>query len=159
MKRMSWIVLLLAAVTAGSVAFSVACYRSCRTTERPLQDRLRDIAFLTRRLNLDPAQAQAMTLLQSGYSRRLTGCCSRNCEARRQLAKALASGDRDAYGSIIAEMCKTYEESERITLDHIEKVRNLLDTVQRETFDTLISGCLCRACEKPRKSACGGTQE
>lgn len=152
-----WIISLLAAVLAGAVAYgvtrSIACGRAIQSA-----DRLQDISFLTRELDLSDAQVKAIKDLHTTLGAKLTDSCARHCGARARLGQTLADETNGVARAeaVLKDMCRAYEESERTTLDHIRQVRALLDARQRERFDKMLTECLCRSCplcQAPRDDA------
>lgn len=145
-----WILPLVAAVAIGIIAYAVTRHAVCGRPA-PTLDRLQDVAFLTRELGLNDAQADEIKSLHASLGVKLNDCCMRHCAARARLAQALAAetnGTAQAE-TILAEMCRAYEESERATLEHMRRVRALLTPEQRKHFDEMITACLCGACSMP----------
>ncbi len=144
-----WIIFpTLAVVTVGAISFSLARHTNCRTAESDL-DRLRDLAFLTQTLQLTDTQTREIEILHSELGVRLKDCCARHCAARKRLGRSLADDDLDAdrMDTLLQEMCIAYAESERLALEHIRSVRNLLDSEQRRRFDKLvIDALMCKDC-------------
>ena len=142
-----WIIPVLAAVTAGVLAFIVTRHAVCPADGSRL-DLLQDASFLNRELKLTDAQAREIKALHMTLDARLAECCERHCRIRARLGQALVSetdGGTQAE-AIIAEMSRAYEESERATLDHLRQLRAVLNTEQRKRFDVMITNCLCRPC-------------
>lgn len=158
-----WMMPLLVVVAAGGIGFGVSRYVACRTTA-PSLDRLRDVSFLQRELNLTDMQRSQVEGLHETLATRLDACSERHCGARMRLGQSLAdetNGNARA-DAVLAEMCRAYEESERAALDHIRQVRALLDTRQRQRFDKMLKECLCRSCptcRAPRDDAKPDGQE
>ncbi len=138
--------IMLAAISVASFVFSVAHFRACRKDEPISVSHLKNAEYVADKLHLDPAQTQALRLLNERYRRRLQQGCARNCEARRRLTEAMTDENRTVYDDILMDLCKAYEETERATLEHVEAVRTLLDSDQRKTFDRLLARCLCQKC-------------
>ena len=150
-----WMMPLLVVVAAGGIGFGVTRHMVCRPTGSSL-DRLRDVSFLRRELNLTDVQLSQIKTLHETLATRLDACSVSHCGARARLGQSLAdetNGNARA-DAVLAEMCRAYEQSERATLDNIRQVRALLDARQRERFDKMLSACLCRAC--PRCQSSGG---
>jgi hypothetical protein len=144
-----WIISLVAAVLAGAVAYGVTRSTACGRSAQSV-DRLQDISFLTRELDLSDAQVKAIKNLHTTLGAKLTDSCTRHCAARMRLGRAVAD---ETNGMIHAEaaltaMCLAYEQSERDTLTHILAVRALLNNEQKRRFEEMISECLCRPCKR-----------
>lgn len=146
MKREHMIILVQGAITVAALAFAAGVYRAPRHSDSFSLEHLQDASRMTQILNLDPAQAQQLELLNAGLSKQLEGSCQRNCTARRQLTTALKEDNEAEYETILKKMCAAYEEGERSTLKHLESVRAILDAEQRAKFDQLVSRCLCGGC-------------
>ncbi len=147
-----WIFPVLAAAAAGVISFGVTRH-AARRAAGPELEHLQNIAFLTKTLHLNDAQAREIEVLHSDLSARLKDCCDRHCAARKRLGRSLTEDDleSDRMDVLLREMCAAYAESERLTLEHIRRVRNLLDPEQRRRFDELVlDALLCRNCP-----ACG----
>lgn len=148
MKR-AWLIPLGVAVAAGLLAFGVARRTGCGPAE-PALGRLQDVSFLVRELNLTDTQARQIRELHVPLETRLQDCCNRHCAARMRLGEALrreAGGEDGPAEAILQEMLRTYEASERVALDHIRRVRAVLDETQRTRFDELMTRCMCRNCD------------
>jgi hypothetical protein len=142
-----WIIPVLAAAAAGVLAFGVTRY-AARRAAGPGIDRLRDVSFLTRELNLNDAQADKLKRLHAMLGERLSDCCTRHCTARARLGQAVAAETNGSAQAdvVLREMCRAYEQSELATLDHIRAVRAVLNAEQMRRFDTMISDCMCKPC-------------
>lgn len=147
MKHTKMIIFLQGVITLASLAFAVGVYREGQKAEPFALDRLQDTSYMAQVLNLDPPQAQQLALLNAQLREQLRTTCQRNCEARRKLVTDIETDDLAAQEQILKEMCEAYEDGERTTLAHLQAVRALLDSVQRQTFDKLISRCLCGGCD------------
>jgi hypothetical protein len=153
--RHPWIIPLIAAVAAGAAAYAITKHPAGERTGTTLS-RLDNLSFLTRELNLTDKQAEDIRRLHTQLGDRLSDCCRRHCAARTRLGRAVVaeSNDTGKAEAVLAEMCRTYEQSERATLAHIRAVRAILNEEQRGRFDKMITGCMCR---EDRKGA--GSEE
>ncbi len=143
-----WILPALVAASAGILAFGVT-QRVVLRTNQPELDALRDMTFLARSLDLSEEQAREIEVLHTELSVRLEDCCDRHCLARLNLGRALAgdSVDDARFDILLSEMCLAYAESERIVLEHIRRVRDVLDADQRQRFNEMVIDALsCRNC-------------
>lgn len=147
MKREHVIILAQGFITVAAMAFAIGIYRQPAQNATFSLNKLQNTAQMTQLLNLDPAQAQQLELLNAGLLQQLQGSCQRNCEARQELIRAVPE-DQNAQEAILLKMCKAYEDSERATLAHVQAVRALLDQEQRSKLDNLLGRCLCGGCEK-----------
>ena len=142
-----WLVPLLALAAAGAVAYAVTRSAVRERTVRSV-DRLEDVSFLVRELELDDSQAAEIRALHADLGSRLNDCCARHCKARARLGRALAGETNETAQTeaVLVEMCRAYEDGERATLDRIRKVRAVLNAKQKQRFDAMISRCMCRGC-------------
>ncbi len=151
-----WILFLCPfAAVAGLLAFAVT-RQALNVSARTPIDRLHDVSFLTRELNLSAVQAAQIKTLHDELGGKLDDSCGRHCAARMRLGPALANEvDGGAQAEdIVAEMCRAYEESELATLNHLRRVHEVLDAEQRKQFYKMLTECVCRAC--PACHASGG---
>ncbi len=163
MKRLSfaWILTALVVVAAGSLAFVFSGQMVCRGAGAGL-DRLRDTSFLERELRLSPAQVSELRALHARLVEELSDCCARHCKARICLVRALTTATHDfsEVEATLSDMSRAYEQSERAALEHIRRVRELLDVGQRRRFDAILAECLCPDCPacntRKRKGVVGG---
>lgn len=154
MKR-RWLIPALVAVVIGALAYGLTRWAVCNRCS-PLPDRLEDVSFLSRELGLTETQAREIRPLQVALGAKLTDCCARHCASRARLGKALSNETNSAAQAqaLVAEMCRAYEASELATLEHIQRVRELLNPEQKKRFDELITECVCGSC-----AVCGGRVE
>ena len=154
-KARRWLIPVLVAVTIGVLAYGLTRWVACNRCD-PSPNRLESVSFLRRELGLTETQAREIRQLQVSFGAKLTDCCERHCAARMRLGKALGSetnGPAQAQ-AMITEMCRAYEASELATLEHIQRVRELLNLEQKRRFDELITECVCGSC-----AVCGGRVE
>ncbi len=144
-----WTISVLAAAAAGVLAYGATRHAVSRPAG-PGIDHLRDIAFLTRKLNLNDAQVHELRRLHTALGLTLNDSCTRHGAARMRLGRAVASETNGMMHAetALTEMCLAYEQSERVTLAHIRAVRVLLNNEQRRRFEEMISECLCRPCTR-----------
>lgn len=159
MKK-SWLIPVLVAVIIGILAYGltrwVVCSRCQPAPDRPVSDRLEDVSFLSRELRLNDVQAREIAKLHVSLNAKLADCCQRHCSVRARLGTALGNETNGTIQArmIVAEMCRAYEASELAMLDHIQRVRALLNPEQKKRFDELIAECVCASCPM-----CGGDVE
>jgi len=145
MKR-TVLVLLFVTLFAAGAAFGVARWLRCQTCAAAAE--ARDAGWLTRELKLSGEQAATVTALEADYRAALSAACARHCGARARLSDTLsaASVDQAAATGCVEEMCAAEAVSERVTLDHIMKVRAVLTPEQQARYAELIRGQLSGAC-------------
>jgi Spy/CpxP family protein refolding chaperone len=148
MKHTKLIILIQGVITIAALAFAAGVYREGYKAEPFALDRLHDTSYMTKMLNLDPQQAQQLALLNTHLQTQLKGSCQRNCSARRDLVAALEQENPTYFENIMKQMCEAYETGERATLEHLQAVRAILDSAQRQKFNQRISRCLCGGCEQ-----------
>lgn len=146
MKREKMIILAQGVITIAALAFAVGVARVPRHGDTLSLDQLHNTSQMVSLLNLDPQQAQQLEILNTRLRSQLQETCHRNCAARQNIINAEET-DSQAKEKILRQMCEAYEDGERATLQHIQRVRTLLDQEQRAKFDQLLSRCLCGGCE------------
>ena len=156
MKK-AWLIPVLIAVIIGALACGLTRWAACNWCQpapgRPVPDRLEDVSFLSRELRLNDAQAAEIAKLHVSWNAKLADCCQRRCAVRARLGPALCNETNGTVQArmIVEEMCRAYEAGELATLDHIQRVRALLNPEQKKRFDELITECVCASCPM-----CGG---
>ena len=142
-----WLIPVLVAIVIGATAYGLTRRASCSRC-RPAPDSLDDVSFLRRELRLNEAQAREIAKLHGSLNAKLADCCQRHCAVRARLGQALGNETNGTVQArmIVEEMCRAYEASELATLDHIQRVRELLNPEQKRRFDELITECVCGSC-------------
>lgn len=154
MKK-SWLISVLVAVIIGAMAYGLTRWAVCNRCQTS-PNRLEDVSFLRRELRLNDAQTREIAKLHVSLNAKLADCCQRHCAVRARLGPALRNETNGPVQArmIVEEMCRAYEASELATLDHIQRVRELLNPEQKGRFDELITECVCASCPM-----CGGRFE
>jgi len=116
----------------------------------------RQLRPLADRLNLTPAQRQAVASLEKEFLARKEATCQTLCAKRAQLVQLLKQPepDRFALKTVTEEIGREQTSLERATLDHLLALRQQLDPPQRERLIALVSDQLRTACSA---TACGMT--
>ena len=142
-----FLLLLLAAALAGVAGYAIAHRFLCRPPQSDL-DRLRDVSHLAHALDLRPDQIKAMKALQGRLCETLAESCARHCACRKELAAALVAEPFDAVRAqeLRESLCRCYAESEKLAMEHIRNLREILDAPQRARFDRMITEALAGPC-------------
>ena len=146
MKREQTIILIQGVITIAALAFAVGVTRTPAHSDTFTIDHLQNTSQMVSLLNLDPPQAQQLQVLNTSLRETLQKTCHRNCAARQEIVHA-DDTEPETKEKMLKKMREAYEDGERATLQHIQAVRAILDRQQRETFDELLSRCLCGGCE------------
>lgn len=154
MKR-SWLIPVVVAVVIGALAYGLTRWAACPRC-RPVPDPLANVSFLSRELGLNDVQAREIAKLHVSLNAKLADCCRRHCAVRARFGQALRNETNGTVQArmIVEEISRAYEASELATLDHIQRVRALLNPEQKKRFDDLITECVCGPC-----AMCGGRLE
>ena len=77
-----------------------------------------------------------------------------HCAARCQLGAVLFTGTNgaDKANAMVEEMCRAQAESEKATLEHIQKVHELLTPEQQKRYEELVTSCVCSSCSHQPRS-------
>lgn len=139
--------LLLAVALAGVAGYGIAHRFLCSPPQSEL-DRLQDVSHLARMLDLQPEQVASMKSLQSRLCGHLEDCCARHCVARKELAAALVAEPPNdiRVRDLLNSLSRCYAESERLAMQHIRSLREILDASQRIRFDRMITESLGGPC-------------
>jgi Spy/CpxP family protein refolding chaperone len=146
-KTLSALAILTLAVVA--VAFGVARWsvRRAIATEQPSIS-LNDTGWLKRELKLTDDQTAKVENLDKEFRTRIEDCCAKHCSARFALREELAKSQVDLANTAkcVDRMAAAQSESERVTLDHILRVRAVLTPEQQKRYAALVSQQVCTAC-------------
>jgi hypothetical protein len=127
-------------VLATGVSFALA---RLTMTHRATAANLRDIGWLKRELNLTDEQTAAITKLEAEFHAQLDKACADHCAARMTLGEELAKPDPAKCRAAVEKMNAVQAESERATLEHILKVRSLLNEQQAQRYSVLVRDQVC----------------
>ena len=130
----------LSAVVAAGISYGAA-----RWATRQEAVNMHDTGWLKRELQLTESQAVEVSKLAEDYRVALMEQCTKHCEARLVLSEELGKPEvsRPAADAAVGAMCAAANEVERITLQHILRVRELLTPAQRAQYAALINRPLC----------------
>jgi Spy/CpxP family protein refolding chaperone len=140
------LIILLVAVLAMLTAYSWR--QSAAGAEVPAIDRLNDAAWLSKTLDLTPAQVAQISRLREPYKTALASCCMQHCEARNKLGAELFRPDakKEQVQALIETMCHAQAQSDVATYEHLLQLRQILTPGQWQKLSGLIQDCLCKAC-------------
>jgi Spy/CpxP family protein refolding chaperone len=153
MRRTAWLLTVTLAVFVGSYV-ATRCWVGRH--ERNDLERLQDVSHLARVLALRPEQVQAIRELQERLCTSLAVTCSRHCACRGELAALLTAEAFDpARARKVQEaMCQAYANSEMAALEHIRRIRSLLDERQRAVFDGMLKRNFQQSCDTCARGGC-----
>ena len=111
---------------------------------------------LSRKLNLTPAQAQAIAVLDNNFMAQKQASCEILCAKRAQMIQLLKqpAPDSATLGLLAEEIGKEQVTLEKATLEHLLAVGQRLEPAQRAKLTDLVTEQLRSAC---RMTACGMT--
>jgi len=129
-------------VCATGVSFALAHWMMAR---QPTTANLHDSAWLSRELKLTDAQAREVGKLEGVFRARLNAACVTHCAARMRLGEDIAQSkpDVEKCRAQVEKMNAVQAESERATLEHILKVRSLLNEQQAQRYSALVRDQVC----------------
>lgn len=129
-------------VLATGVSFALSRWMMIR---QPTAASLHDAAWLKRELKLNDAQAGEVEKVETAFRARLDAACATHCAARMALGDEIAKPkpDTEKCRTNVEKMNAVQAEAERATLDHILKVRSLLDEQQAQRYSSIIRRQVC----------------
>ncbi len=143
---MKKVLVLVAAVVvcAAGVSFAVARWVAARSL-RPTIATIHDPAWLKRELNLTDAQLRQIEALEATFRAKLDAACVEHCAARMTLGEEIAKSkpNVEQCQARVEKMNAVAAEAERATLEHILKVRALLDEQQAQRYSSIIHQQVC----------------
>jgi Spy/CpxP family protein refolding chaperone len=131
-------------VCAAGVSFAVARWVAARSL-RPTIATIHDPAWLKRELNLTDEQLRQIEALETTFRAKLDAACVEHCAARMTLGEEIAKSkpDVEQCRARVERMNAAAAEGERATLEHILKVRALLDEQQAQRYSSIIHQQVC----------------
>lgn len=143
MKKILVLVGIVAVFSTG-LSFAMSRWLAGR---RPSQMtvNIHDTAWLKRELNLRDSQAADIGKLERGFQAKLNAACTEHCAARFALGDELMQPkpDPEKARADVERMNQVQAEAERVTLEHILKVRALLTDEQAQRYATIIHDQVC----------------
>ena len=127
-------------VLATGVSFGLMRWTMSR---QPTATNLHDTGWLKRELKLTDAQATAIGKLDAEFRTQLNVACAAHCAARTVLGDELTKPDAANCRAAVEKMNAAQADSERATLEHILRVRSLLNEQQAQRYSTLIRDQVC----------------
>jgi Spy/CpxP family protein refolding chaperone len=141
MKRLL-LAMVLIVVLATGVSFALSHWMMSR---RPTAANLHDTSWLKRELHLTDAQSAEVARIETAFRVGLNAACGEHCAARMALGEEIAKAapDLEKCRAQVDKMNAVQAASERATLDHILKVRALLNEPQAQRYSALIRDQVC----------------
>jgi Spy/CpxP family protein refolding chaperone len=127
-------------VLATGVSFALA---RLTMAHRPTAANLSDTGWLKRELNLTDEQTTGIAQLEAEFRTQLQKACTDHCAARMTLGEELVKPDTAKCRAAVEKMNAVQAESERATLEHILKVRSLLNEQQAQRYSALVRDQVC----------------
>ncbi len=133
-------------VFVSLLSYGVASWCVHRSVSRGMAD-LNDTPWLRRELSLTDAQSAAIDKLNQEFRVKVDHCCDAHCDARFALGGELAKPQVDLAraNACVDRMAAAQADSERVTLDHILRVRAVLTPDQQQRYAALVSQQICAA--------------
>lgn len=134
--------LALIVVLATGVSFALSHWMM---TRQPTAANLHDAGWLKRELQLNDTQTAEIAKVETAFRANLNAACAKHCAARMELGDEIARSkpDIEKCRAAVAKMNAVQAESEQATLEHILKVRTLLDESQAQRYSALIRDQVC----------------
>jgi hypothetical protein len=153
----TWLSVVVVGLVATIVSFAVV--RRLAPTQVPRLDALQDVEWLKGALRLTPGQVKRIGELQPEFGRKLSACCDRHCQARGQVLGALLASTNgiEKAREHVEEMCRAQADSEMATLEHIQRVYEVLTPEQQSLYKDRLNALTCSECAACGPSTCTRT--
>jgi Spy/CpxP family protein refolding chaperone len=102
-----------------------------------------DTGWLKHELKLADTQAAEIEKLEVAFRKQLDAACAEHCAARMALGDEITKSDAAKCRAAVEKMNAVQADSERATLEHILKVRSLLNDQQAQRYSALIRDQVC----------------
>ena len=141
MKRLLPALALIIVVATG-VSFALSRWMM---TRQPTTANLHDSGWLKLELKLNDIQAAEVSKIEGAFRAKLNAACATHCAARMALGNEIAKSkpNPETCHAAVEKMNAVQAECERATLEHILKVRTLLDEQQARHYSALIRDQVC----------------
>lgn len=149
MKRILIGAVLISVIAGVAYLATLGCCQLMGIGKKPL--------FLTRQLQLGPAQRQAVAALENSFFTQKRASCGTLCAKRAQMIQLLRQPepDRVLLSNLAEEIGREQVALEKATLEHLLAVSHQIEPPQREKLTALVTEQLRSAC---RMTACGMTE-
>ncbi len=143
MKKILVLVAVVALFSTG-FAFGLSRWLAGRSPAAAAVN-IHDTAWLKSQLQLTDAQAKSLENLEKEFQAKLNTACNEHCAARIALGNELMkpAPDVEQARADVEKMNQVQADSERATLDHILKVRALLNEDQARQYSAMIRDQVC----------------
>ena len=134
--------LAIVVVLATGLSFALSRWLTVR---RLTAEMIHNPKWLAQELKLTDVQAREIEKIETGFGERLNAACVRHCDARMALGEEIAKAkpDIEKCRANVEKMNAVQAECERATLQHILKVRSLLDEQQAQRYSSIIRDQVC----------------
>jgi nickel and cobalt resistance protein CnrR len=138
------VLLMMVALISTGLSFAMSRWMVSRG-QPSMVTSIHDVAWLSHELNLSEAQKRDVEKLAKDFQTKLNASCATHCAARMALGDELMKPQPDALKAraAIEQMNQVQADAERVTLDHILKVRSLLTDEQALQYSALIRNQVC----------------
>lgn len=143
---MKKLLLALAIVSVVGTVSSFSAARWLAWRQRQMTPaNIHDVGWLTRELQLSGPQRREVEKCESEFRGRLNALCTTHCAARYALGEELArpKPDVEKARANVERMNALQADAERLTFEHIMKVRAVLTDEQAQQYGALIHHQVC----------------
>jgi Spy/CpxP family protein refolding chaperone len=135
----------VAAVVATVLSFGAARWFAGMHKAPPAIPTVNDVEWLKRELSLNESQVGELRKYEAGFQEKFNALCLAHCDARLALGDELAKSPPNptTARACVDRMNTAQGEVERVTLEHILKVRSVLTDEQAQRYGKLVRDQVC----------------
>lgn len=135
----------IAALVATAFSFGTAHWIACRHRAPMAAPTFQDVAWLKRELRLTDSQVNDLEKYQAAFQQKFNALCTAHCDARLALGNELAhlQPDPEKARACVERMNTAQADTERLTLDHILKIRTVLTNEQAQQYGKMVRDQVC----------------
>jgi Spy/CpxP family protein refolding chaperone len=148
MKRLLLISAVVIIAGVAALSFPVARWLMRHGAVHATTMHVQDTGWLKRELRLTDEQVREVGKLEAELRAKLEACCKSHCAARFGLGEEIAkpAPDAEAAKTCVERMNAAQADAERATLEHILKVRMLLNAEQARRYADILRRQVCGVC-------------